>query len=180
MSTYWCRHSDVDIVMSTYWYWCRHKENQNIDLSLVFCVFRAFRRRKCWFFIGKMCIRDFLTSKILIFLWFSVYSVHSDTASGTAGWAWLGCLGGLGGRSGPRASEEQKTLKNLAKIARDFPGLYVFLYFFDLMSAKSTLFQRKCVRDFEGQPPTQPLISLSPPGPLRASSVWGKCFSNQN
>ena len=130
-------------------------------------------RRKCWFFIGKMCIRDILTTKILIFHWFSVYSVHSDTASGTAGWAWLGCLGGLGGRSGPRASEEQKTLKNLAKMVQDFPALYVFLYFLDLMNAKSTLFQRKCVRNFEGQPPKQPLISLSPPGPHRDKLCLG-------
>ena len=34
--------------------------------------------RKCWFFIGKMCIRDILTTKILFVHWFSVYSVHSD------------------------------------------------------------------------------------------------------
>ena len=90
----------------------------------------------------------------------SVYFVHSKTPSGTAGWAWLGCLGGLGGRGNPRASEEQKTLKNLAKMARDFPGLYVFLYFLDLMNAKCTFFQRKCVRNFTDQPPAPPPISL--------------------
>ena len=103
-----------------------------------------------------MCIFDIQTMKILIFHQFSVYFMHSKTPSGTAGWAWLGCLGGLGGRSRPGASEEQKTLKNLAKMVRNFPALYVFLYFLDLKNAKCSFFQRKCVRHFARHPPTQP------------------------
>ena len=85
-------------------------------------------------FHWKMCICDTQTIKILIFHWFSEYFVHSATASGTAGWARLDCLGGLGGRGRPRASEEQKPLKNLAKMARHFPGLFVFQYFLTLMA----------------------------------------------
>ena len=86
--------------------------------------------------------------------------MHSKTPSGTAGWAWLGCLGGLGGRGRPGASEEQKTLKNLAKMVRNFPGLHVFLYFLDLKNAKCSFFQRKCVRHFANHPPEPPPISL--------------------
>ena len=106
--TYWHWHIDIDIMMLMIWiYW----------------YINIWIHRKYKFFIRNMSIFDIQTIKILIFHWFSVYYVHSETASETAGWAWLGCLGGLGGRGSPRASEEQKTLKNLAKMARQFPGL---------------------------------------------------------
>ena len=100
----------------------RHSDNENIDFSLVFCVFYAFQD----------AVRD----------------------------SWLG-LAGLPGRAGlARPSESSQVLKNLAKMARDFPGLDVFLYFLDIMNAKCTFLARKRVWNFWNKPPEQPPLSL--------------------
>ena len=121
---YWYIDTSKMLVFRSEYVYFWHPDNKNIDLSLVFYVFCAFRDG----------------------VWDS----------------WLG-LAGLPGRArrgSPRASEEQKTLKNLAKMARQFPGLYVFLYSVDLVNAKYTFLAGKRVRHFCGHPTAHSPISL--------------------
>ena len=76
--------------------------------------------------VKNMYFLNFDYRSVDLFNWVCMYFVHFNTPSGAAGWAWLGCLGW---RGRPRAAEEQKVLKNNRKMARNFPGLFVFHYF---------------------------------------------------